>query len=86
MNVVSPAPMSGPFAPRLSPDSPLVHAARDLVVRHGATAPREGHCLSCGRPYPCPSIVHAALVCGAAGLEPEAMGLPAEAATWDLND
>jgi hypothetical protein len=83
---VSPAPMSGPSAPRLSPDSPLVIAARDLVVRHGATAPRGGHCLSCSRPYPCPSIVHAALVCRAAGLDPAAMGLPHEATTWDLND
>jgi hypothetical protein len=30
--------------------------------------------------------VHAALVCRAAGLDPTAMGLPPEAATWDLND
>ena len=33
MDVVTPAPPTGPLAPRLQPDSDLVVAARDLLAR-----------------------------------------------------
>ena len=83
MDVVTPAPMTGPLAPRLRPDSPMVASARELVARHRASAP-DGQCQWCTDVYPCPPTVHAALVCLAAGLEPHAIGLPPEAANWQL--
>jgi hypothetical protein len=68
MDVVTPAPLTGPLAPRLQPDSYLVAAARDLLARHSATA-AEGWCTRCDEAYPCPPAVHAAQVCQAAGLD-----------------
>jgi hypothetical protein len=81
MDVITPAPLTGPLAPRLSPDSRLVAAATDLLGRHTAEA---GTCQGCGDPYPCGAGVHAVAVCLAAGLTPEAVGLPPEAARWEL--
>ena len=83
MDVVTPAPMTGPLAPRLSPDSPLVASARELVARHRAAVVDE-RCDWCADVYPCPPTIHAALVCLAAGLDPQAIGLPAEANGWQL--
>ena len=69
MDQVTPAPPTGPLAPRLSPDSHLVLAARDLLARHsGATV--DGWCPRCEQAYPCPAAIHAAQVCQAAGLDP----------------
>jgi Glycosyl transferase family 2 len=84
MDIVTPAPMTGPLAPRLSPDSPLVASARELVARHRETVADE-RCGWCADVYPCPATIHAALVCVAAGLDPQAIGLPPEAAGWQLN-
>jgi len=81
VDIVTPAPLNGPLAPRLSPDSSLVVAARDLVARHRAVDDR---CPRCADAYPCPPTVHAALVCLAAGLDPQAVGLPPEAMHWQL--
>jgi hypothetical protein len=69
MDVVTPAPPTGPLAPRLSPDSHLVVAARDLLARHGG-ATVDGWCQHCEQAYPCPPAIHAAQVCQAAGLDP----------------
>jgi hypothetical protein len=74
MDVVTPAPLTGPLAPRLRPDSHLVVAARDLLALHSASE-ADGWCLRCEQAYPCPPAVHAAQVCQAAGLD-----LPAEPA------
>ena len=68
MDVVTPAPLTGPLAPRLRPDSHLVVAARDLLARHG-TSTADGWCLRCDESYPCPPAIHAAQVCRAAGLD-----------------
>ena len=83
MDGVRPAPMTGPLAPRLSPDSPLVASARELVVRHRDTV-ADDRCGWCADVYPCPPTIHAALVCLAAGVDPHAIGLPPEAAGWQL--
>ena len=83
MDDVTPAPLTGPLAPRLRPDSPLVSAARELVVAHRAGDP-DANCARCEDPYPCPPTIHAALVCLAAGLDPQAVGLPPEASQWEL--
>ncbi len=74
MDVVTPAPLSGPEAPRLRPDSHLVEAARDLVARHRASLV-DGRCQRCEEPYPCAMAGHAAHVCLAGGLDPETIAL-----------
>jgi hypothetical protein len=66
MDVVEPAPLSGPEAPRLDPGSRLVTAAVDLLARHTADA---GTCRTCGAGFPCPPGIHASAVCQAAGIE-----------------
>jgi hypothetical protein len=71
MDPVTPAPLTGPLAPRLHPDSHLVDAAADLFVRHSA-AMVDGWCTRCDQPYPCPPAIHAAQVCQAAGVDPTA--------------
>jgi hypothetical protein len=83
MDVIEPAPLTGPAAPRLNPDSSLVIAAFDLLARHTADQ-AESTCQYCGEGYPCPTGIHAALVCRAAGLDLESIGLPAEAFRWEL--
>ena len=80
---VEPAPLSEPVAPRLAPESPLVTAAVALLSRHTADL-ADSTCRRCGEAYPCDSGVHAAVVCQAAGLDPESVGLPAEVAFWKL--
>lgn len=70
MDVVTPAPLSGPLAPRLKPDSDLVEAARDLVARHRASVV-DGRCERCDEPYPCQMAAHAAQVCVAGGVDPD---------------
>jgi hypothetical protein len=83
MDVIEPAPLSGPQAPQLDPQSALVAAAEALLERH--TAEETGSaCRACGGAYPCEAGMHAALVCRAAGLAPESIGLPAEASRWEL--
>ena len=80
MDLVTPAPSTGPLAPRLSPDSHLVLAARDLLARHSGDAV-ENWCQRCDVSYPCPPAVHAAQVCRAAGIDPaEPRALPEELA------
>jgi hypothetical protein len=75
MHPIEPAPLTGPLAPRLSPDSPLVITATDLLNWHVAEV-GSSMCHGCGAPYPCGPGVHAAAVCMAAGLTPEDVGLP----------
>jgi hypothetical protein len=75
MDAIEPAPPSGPLAPLLDPDSQLVATALDLLQRHTAEL-ASSICKSCGAEYPCESGVHAALVCRAAGLDPDSMGRP----------
>ena len=72
MDVVTPAPLTGPQAPRLEPDSHLVEGARDLVARHRASVV-DGRCERCEEPYPCAMAAHAAQVCLAAGLDPDSI-------------
>jgi hypothetical protein len=74
MYPIEPAPLTGPRAPRLSPDSPLVITATDLLNRHVAEV-GSGMCEGCGEPYPCGPGAHAAAVCMAAGLTAEDIGL-----------
>ena len=74
MDVVTPAPLNGPLAPRLEPGSHLVEAARDLVTRHHASVV-DGQCQRCDEPYPCQMAEHAAQVCVAAGLDPDTIAL-----------
>jgi hypothetical protein len=74
MYPIEPAPLTGPLAPRLSPDSPLVITAADLLNRHKAEV-GTSMCHGCGEPYPCGPGVHAAAVCLAAGLTPQDMGV-----------
>ena len=69
MDLVTPAPLTGPLAPRLRPDSHLVAAARDLVARHQASVV-DGRCQRCEEAYPCAMADHAAHVCLAAGVDP----------------
>jgi hypothetical protein len=66
---VTPAPLTGPLAPRLRPESHLVAAARDLYARHSAETV-DGWCARCDEAYPCPPAIHAAQVCEAAGVDP----------------
>jgi hypothetical protein len=83
MDVIEPAPLTGPAAPRLDPESPLVTAAVALLGRHTVDE-AERTCRSCGESYPCDSGVHAVFVCRAAGLDLASVGLPAEASRWEL--
>jgi len=70
MDVVMPAPLTGPQAPRLTPGSHLVEGARDLVARHHASVV-DGRCQRCDEAYPCAMAEHATQVCLAAGLDPD---------------
>ncbi|TML23517.1 MAG: hypothetical protein E6G35_14035 [Actinobacteria bacterium] len=82
MDAVEPAALSAARTTRLEPGSPLVTAALDLLARHPAD-PAGRTCRRCGEAYPCSPGVHAAFLCRAAGLDPESIGLPAEAARWE---
>jgi hypothetical protein len=77
MDVVEPAPLSGPSALRLDPESALVTGALDLLARHT----KDGLvCRGCMNPYPCQARAHAKLVCLAAGLDPESLPVGTTAA------
>lgn len=67
---VEPAPLYGPWAPQLDPDSSLVRAAADLLAAHLplGNAGSEAVCARCGEGFPCPAAVHASFVCRAAGI------------------
>ncbi len=83
MYPVEPAPLTGPLAPRLSPESPLVITATDLLNRHVAEI-GTSMCHSCGEPYPCGAGAHAAAVCLAAGLTARAVDLTPDGSRREL--
>lgn len=60
MDLVEPAPLSGPTAPRLPKGSTLATVAADLLARH--TADDGDTCRACGEEYPCAAGTHAAAV------------------------
>jgi hypothetical protein len=79
MDVVEPAPLSGPYAPRLDPQGPLVAGAIDLLARHTAD-PDRGICRACMNPYPCQARRDAKVVCLAAGVDLESLAATTTAA------